>query len=286
MWRAPGSIRGRICAVYLAYNFFRLAAILQGIVGRVRDGTATNENAPARAQMVRPLAATAWEFAQRGGREVKKLRARARRRRRARACAYRDARGARRDRREAGRDRRLLDRRGDRRGLCGRHDRPRDAPPSHRAGARPRRGVAPRDGRARAAAWSEILGAGFGNPLRGRWPQVLRRVPGRTAPGRFSRSRDSAHRAGVRPARAREAVVFSTGPLKPAIAASMAIPGLVRPVEIDGRVLVDGGAVDPLPFDAAARQGRRHRRGRRLGRRDESGKACPTRGKACSPRSR
>ena len=30
---------------YLAYNFFRLAAILQGIVGRVRDGTATSEKA-------------------------------------------------------------------------------------------------------------------------------------------------------------------------------------------------------------------------------------------------
>jgi len=54
-------------AVYSAYNFFRLAAILQGIVGRVRDGTATNENAPARAQMVRPLATTAWEFAREAG---------------------------------------------------------------------------------------------------------------------------------------------------------------------------------------------------------------------------
>jgi len=53
--------------VYLAYNFFRLAAILQGIVGRVRDGTATNENAPARAAMVRPLAAKAWEFARAAG---------------------------------------------------------------------------------------------------------------------------------------------------------------------------------------------------------------------------
>jgi aminoglycoside phosphotransferase (APT) family kinase protein len=49
--------------VYLAYNFFRLAAILQGIVGRVRDGTATSEHAPTRALMVRPLAAKAWEFA-------------------------------------------------------------------------------------------------------------------------------------------------------------------------------------------------------------------------------
>ncbi|MGP0090245.1 MAG: phosphotransferase family protein [Xanthobacteraceae bacterium] len=53
--------------VYLAYNFFRLAAILQGIVGRVRDGTATNEHAPARAQMVQPLAAKAWEFARLAG---------------------------------------------------------------------------------------------------------------------------------------------------------------------------------------------------------------------------
>ena len=53
--------------VYMAYNYFRLAAILQGIVGRVRDGTATNENAPARAQLVRPLAETAWSFAERAG---------------------------------------------------------------------------------------------------------------------------------------------------------------------------------------------------------------------------
>ena len=49
--------------VYLAYNFFRLAAILQGIVGRVRDGTATSDFAPARADTIRPLADKAWEFA-------------------------------------------------------------------------------------------------------------------------------------------------------------------------------------------------------------------------------
>jgi aminoglycoside phosphotransferase (APT) family kinase protein len=52
---------------YLAYNFFRIAAILQGIIGRVRDGTATNENAPAKAQMIRPLAVKAWEFAEQAG---------------------------------------------------------------------------------------------------------------------------------------------------------------------------------------------------------------------------
>jgi aminoglycoside phosphotransferase (APT) family kinase protein len=51
----------------LAYNFFRLAAILQGIVGRVRDGTASNENAAAMASEVRPLAAAAWHWAAKAG---------------------------------------------------------------------------------------------------------------------------------------------------------------------------------------------------------------------------
>jgi aminoglycoside phosphotransferase (APT) family kinase protein len=54
-------------AVYLAYNFFRLAAILQGIVGRVRDGTATSESAAAMAPLVRPLATKAWDFARAAG---------------------------------------------------------------------------------------------------------------------------------------------------------------------------------------------------------------------------
>jgi aminoglycoside phosphotransferase (APT) family kinase protein len=54
-------------ATYSAYNFFRIAAILQGIVGRVRDGTATSANAFERAALVRPLAAKAWEFARAAG---------------------------------------------------------------------------------------------------------------------------------------------------------------------------------------------------------------------------
>ncbi len=49
--------------VYFAYNFFRIAAILQGIAGRVRDGTATSAYAAAKAELVGPLAAKAWEFA-------------------------------------------------------------------------------------------------------------------------------------------------------------------------------------------------------------------------------
>jgi NTE family protein len=43
--------------------------------------------------------------------------------------------------------------------------------------------------------------------------------------------------------------VISSGPLIPAIAASAALPGVLRPVELEGRVLVDGGFVNPLPFD-------------------------------------
>ena len=54
-------------ATYLAYNFFRLAAILQGIGGRLRDGTAVSENAAGMARMVRPLADRAWQFAEEGG---------------------------------------------------------------------------------------------------------------------------------------------------------------------------------------------------------------------------
>jgi len=53
--------------MYSAYNFFRIAAILQGIVGRVRDGTASSAVAAAKATLVRPLAAKAWEFARQAG---------------------------------------------------------------------------------------------------------------------------------------------------------------------------------------------------------------------------
>jgi len=47
----------------------------------------------------------------------------------------------------------------------------------------------------------------------------------------------------------RAQVTFSSGPLRPALAASIALPTLAQPVVIDGRVLIDGGATNPLPFD-------------------------------------
>jgi NTE family protein len=47
----------------------------------------------------------------------------------------------------------------------------------------------------------------------------------------------------------RSEVVFSEGPLRRALAASIALPTIMRPVAHDGRILVDGGATNPLPFD-------------------------------------
>ena len=47
----------------------------------------------------------------------------------------------------------------------------------------------------------------------------------------------------------REEVALDAGPLHAALAASIAIPGLTRPVAIGERVLIDGGTTNPLPFD-------------------------------------
>jgi NTE family protein len=46
-----------------------------------------------------------------------------------------------------------------------------------------------------------------------------------------------------------EEVTFSTGELLPAIAASAAVPAIFRPIIHNDRVLVDGGIVNPVPFD-------------------------------------
>ena len=48
--------------LYTAYNLFKLAGILQGILGRVRDGTAASKQAAERASGVRGLADSGWEL--------------------------------------------------------------------------------------------------------------------------------------------------------------------------------------------------------------------------------
>ena len=52
---------------YLAYNLFRMAAILQGIAKRVEDGTAASEQARQAGAGARPLAELGWRFAQQQG---------------------------------------------------------------------------------------------------------------------------------------------------------------------------------------------------------------------------
>ena len=49
---------------YLAYNMFRIAAILQGIAKRVEAGTASSAQAKASGAGARPMAELAWKFAQ------------------------------------------------------------------------------------------------------------------------------------------------------------------------------------------------------------------------------
>lgn len=47
-------------------------------------------------------------------------------------------------------------------------------------------------------------------------------------------------------------VRFHNGPLDVAIRASIAIPGVISPAVLNGRVLADGGILDPLPVGATA----------------------------------
>ncbi len=52
-----------------------------------------------------------------------------------------------------------------------------------------------------------------------------------------------------------EMVVLSHGDLATAMRASMAVPGVFSPVDVDGRLLADGGVVRNLPVDAARAMG-------------------------------
>ena len=52
-----------------------------------------------------------------------------------------------------------------------------------------------------------------------------------------------------------ERVVFSSGDVGDAIEASIAIPGIIVPVKINGETLIDGGIADPLPVDVLQEMG-------------------------------
>lgn len=102
---------------------------------------------------------------------------------------------------------------------------------------------------ARAVAWSDLLGAGFGNPLVVDAGKFYDAFLAELLPESFA-DLTIPFLAVAADLHRREAVLLTEGLLKPAIASAMAVPGLVQPVEVDGRVLIDGGTVDPLPFTA------------------------------------
>src|SRR6478609_12029540 len=52
--------------------------------------------------------------------------------------------------------------------------------------------------------------------------------------------------------RARREVWFQRGPLLSAVRASIAIPGVITPVVMNGRLLADGGMMNPMPIEPTA----------------------------------
>ena len=65
--RRTGRARIEHWDFYLAYNMFRLAAILQGIMKRALDGTAASLDALDAGKRSRPMAELGWKYAQRAG---------------------------------------------------------------------------------------------------------------------------------------------------------------------------------------------------------------------------
>ena len=101
---------------------------------------------------------------------------------------------------------------------------------------------------ARAAGLSTLFASPFGNPMLLDAEKVCDAFLPSQVPADFSELQIPLTVLAT-DYHGRRAVAFSSGPLRAAIAASMAVPGLVRPVVLHGSVLLDGAAVDPLPFE-------------------------------------
>lgn len=101
---------------------------------------------------------------------------------------------------------------------------------------------------ARALALRDMLGAGFANPLVLDAEKFCAAFLPKAVPETFEQLAIPLTVVAT-DLYGRGEVDLNSGPLRPAVAASMALPGLLQPVVIDGRILVDGGALNPLPFD-------------------------------------
>lgn len=101
---------------------------------------------------------------------------------------------------------------------------------------------------ARASSLGEWLASPFGNPLLLDPEKVCAEILPSEVPGDFAALKIPLTVVAT-DLHARSEAVMSAGALNSAVAASLAIPALMRPVMRDGLVLVDGAAVNPLPFD-------------------------------------
>lgn len=100
--------------------------------------------------------------------------------------------------------------------------------------------------RARVGRFTDIF-SGLGHPVLLDGERILDLFWPKAVPDRFEQLQTPFH-AVATDFFGRENRIFQAGPLAPAVAASMAIPGLFRAVEIEGKVYVDGSVTDPLPY--------------------------------------
>jgi NTE family protein len=102
--------------------------------------------------------------------------------------------------------------------------------------------------RARVGSLSDILSGSFGSAVQMDGEVLLREFWPASMPDTFSDLRMPFVAVSTDFYNRGEAAV-STGSVRKAVAASLAIPGLVRPVEINNRLHIDGAAANPVPFD-------------------------------------
>jgi NTE family protein len=102
--------------------------------------------------------------------------------------------------------------------------------------------------RARAGRLSDLFGGGLGDATRLDAERFCEQFLPETLPDDFSQLAVPLTVI-ASDLYSRREVAFERGPLRRALAASIALPTIMRPVAVDGRILVDGGATNPLPFD-------------------------------------
>jgi NTE family protein len=102
--------------------------------------------------------------------------------------------------------------------------------------------------RSRAGKLSDLFGGGFGDATRLDAEKLCEQFLPEAFPDDFG-ALSIPLKVVTSDLYRRSELVFSEGPLQRALAASIALPSIIRPVVVDDRILVDGGATNPLPFD-------------------------------------